>query len=289
MRYFFLILFFPSLLMAAEDSACVFQHIDKCYSCDELKAIGLSVSKEEKDADALKKCKNRNVYISWMIPHVFSVLKKCPKGTRENYKTGDCISFHEQEIPEKRVSVPSKNGICPKEMPLLNGRGLCFSCAEKEPVYQNFKKDFPFSGEYTCPNRVLIRKTSFFAYSYISQCPKDKPLVGYHGDCYSCDTPLSINISENEVLCRRFCDGKRFFNGGYCMSCSFVPLNEYPNKDFCVSCGGYWDKTHCRERREGDDLQICHKDSDCAKDEICFYNRCKTFTKEEKKSLYGKS
>ncbi|NCB49159.1 MAG: hypothetical protein EOM53_00540 [Alphaproteobacteria bacterium] len=253
MRYFFLILFFPSLLMAAEDSACVFQHIDKCYSCDELKAIGLSVSKEEKDSDALKKCKNRNVYISWMIPHVFSVLKKCPK-----------------------------------EMPLLNGMGLCFSCAEKEPVYQSFKKDFPFSGEYTCPNRVLIRENSFFAYSYISQCPKDKPLVGYHGDCYSCDTPLSINISENEVLCRRFCDGKRFFNGGYCMSCSFVPLNEYPNKDFCISCGGYWDKTHCRERREGDDLQFCHKNSDCAKDEICFYNRCKAFTEEEKKSLYGK-
>lgn len=147
---------------------------DRCYSCDTRDILSLS-------EDICRKCPNR-------------VYKSYPR-----WKYGEC------ELP------------CPPDKPLQRWDGKCFSCNEPKavllPTHCNLEKDC----EDICPNRTVLYTVGGSNPS-VPNCPKDRPLMDSEGVCFSCDTPVPVDLGwGNEALCEKFCKGIRELHYDQCI------------------------------------------------------------------------
>ena len=280
------LIFSSPLLQAKEKPKCDFYRYDGCHSCEELQSFIISINNPETN---LGKCKNRSISYTGYRNSLgyLSELKTCPKGYIKDFYR-DCVKKTDfiSTYPGHYTIVNQEK--CQKDKPLnLIEEKRCESCHFPDPVFLSSESNNHKAGaEYVCKNRVFFSFGAACPYSFFSQCPKDSPLLDDKLNCFSCEYDGPIETWNNPYFCRKFCDGKRFFNGFKCLKCS-KDINYIPDKETCVSCGGYWNKTFCRKKKEGDAFQICHEDSDCAKGEVCLYDRCIPFTEEEKKGLYG--
>jgi hypothetical protein len=84
---------------------------------------------------------------------------------------------------------------CPKEKPLRDKFGICYSCESLEALGSIVNCD-------VCENRLLGKKGCVW-----KDCPPDFPLKDVYGKCHSCDE-LSTVFVANDKICE-ICENKR--------------------------------------------------------------------------------
>ena len=106
--------------------------------------------------------------------------------------------------------------ICPKDRPLYHWSGECYPCNYPDtiPVLTQCIEDKKICD--VCPNRTILPLSGGNRPSVLN-CPKDKPLMDINGICFSCDTPLKINITGMEDSCHKNCSNQRVLQGNLCV------------------------------------------------------------------------
>lgn len=103
----------------------------------------------------------------------------------------------------------TKTFCCPTDKPLVDGWGTkCLSCDDPQAgvVYREQARCTA-----VCPNRVQRGP-----YCLLEDCPPEKPLADWMGNCYACDEPGTINMWYGGK-CTGVCSPEtRYANGQWC-------------------------------------------------------------------------
>ena len=111
---------------------------------------------------------------------------------------------------------------CPWHKPLVDKNGNCYTCDEEKGVDVT-------GAEYNCnacSGRELLKPNNKQSLCAIS-CPKDTPLRGNDGKCYSCDYETPVVLIDKES-CSSICSNRENFNGKCIIPC---PTNEFASSN----------------------------------------------------------
>lgn len=104
-----------------------------------------------------------------------------------------------------------------KDKPLLDARGVCHSCSEKE----NFNVTGVEENCGVCDNRDLVGSMC------VHKCPSHEPLPDMNGGCHACKDPDPVRLSAANVC--SVCPN-RVSGGSFNLSC-YLPCGEGIYKD----------------------------------------------------------
>ncbi len=152
-----------------------------------------------------------------------------------NTKDGAC-----EQVCDNRIYFANSCRIkCPPETPLMDNRGLCYSCDTTETIKSKMCTT-------TCPNRELLSSEQCAL-----SCPADKPLRDAAGNCRSCyeiDYTISSDSPCEEVCQNRlkignkcvltYCSKDTPLEGGFggetCYSCDEPTPIELRHQKYCT-------------------------------------------------------
>ncbi|MBE6445802.1 MAG: hypothetical protein E7021_00075 [Alphaproteobacteria bacterium] len=137
---------------------------------------------------------------------------------------------------------------CPADKPFADGLGNCVGC--DYPLFmlgeKKYKKDFDI-----CSNRISYDQGEYI-YSVLKECPKENPLRGSYGSCYSCDY-----LDSNVLIVLEKED------------CSICPNAEYHKYLSYVRNGERKHSFYCHKKCPDNQISVFYERHDGGYNHVC--------------------
>ena len=202
---------------AADD--CVFLVNGKCFDCYTTETLEVGTPE-----NCLKYCPNRVVSFNYERVH-------CDLRIKDAYS-----KYKDTEVPKEN---------CLKENYFENGRGKCYSCDTRMPVWISYECEQDKECRNRCPNRTIRYNGVTSSFSVI-KCPENRPLMDWCFMCWSCDEETPIRMSFGQHLNEQFCQGKRYLGGLGYISYKCPQDKQKLKEDECRQCNGKWENGKCK-------------------------------------------
>ena len=177
----------------AKESVYSWTNSDK-YTCD---SPVIFFFDEEEAEELCALCPNRKLIKKTAKEIGYSWYLSIYGKTYETKKSSD---------PEDIFYMCVSNSIkeCSKDKPLLDNMGRCHACDDEEPIdisWNTYWEKNLTEVCSICSNREVISLKVGSGENYfcaLKECPKEKPIRDYYGNCHACDEPKRIIEVEHQ-------------------------------------------------------------------------------------------